>query len=93
MENKMYIFKMNEEIINNILFCVEQEGFDTLSAWVKFEKGLHFVHGAIAHTLLMDYGIIYEYQDNDDEDYDADELGDALEWLLDREERKERLGF
>ena len=92
-ENNMYIFKMNEEIINNILFCVEQEGFDTLSAWVKFEKGLHFVHGAIAHTLLMDYGIIYEYQDNEDEDYDADELGDALEWLLDREERKQRLGF
>ena len=50
-ENKMYIFKMNEEIINNILFCVEQEGFDTLSAWVKFEKGLHFVHDAIAYTL------------------------------------------
>lgn len=92
-ENNMYIFKMNEEIINDILFCVEQEGFDTLSAWVKFEKGLHFVHDAIAWTLLMDYGIIYAYQDNGDEEYDEDELGDALEWLLDREERKERLGF
>ena len=55
--NNMYIFKMNEEIINNILFCVEQEGFDTLSAWVKFEKGLHFVHDAIAHTLLMEFQV------------------------------------
>lgn len=84
---------LKSDIINNILFCVEESGFDTVTAWVKFEGGLHFVHESIDYTMLMDYGIIYDYCDCDDEEYNVDEVGDALEWLLDREERKERLGF
>lgn len=84
---------LKSDIINNILFCVEENDFDTVTAWSKFEGGLHFVHDSISYTLLMDYGIIYDYDDCDDEEYNVDELGDALEWLLDREERKERLGF
>jgi len=84
-------FKMNDDIINNILLCVEEQGFDTVTAWSKFEGGLHFVHESIAYTMLMDYGIIYDYYDCDDEEHNVDELGDALEWLQDREQRLERL--
>ncbi len=87
------MFTLKSDIINNVLFCCEEAGFDNITAWVKFEGGEHFVNESISYTMLMDYGIIYDYYDCDNEEDCCDEVGDAIAWLMDRDERKERLGF
>jgi hypothetical protein len=72
-------FKMNDELVNNILAITEEHGFETVSDWAEFEGGLHFVVETIQNELWLDYDLYY------------DDLEDACDWLQSREQRLERL--
>ena len=72
-------FKMNSEVVNNILAITEDRGFETVSEWAEFEGGLHYVVETIGNELWLDYDLYY------------DNLEEACEWLQDREQRLERL--
>lgn len=72
-------YKMNDEVINNILAITEDRDFETVSEWAEFEGGLHFVVEVIGNTLWVDYDLYY------------DDLEEACEWLLEREQRMSRV--
>ena len=36
-------YKMNDDVINNILAITEDRDFETVTEWVKFEGSSHFV--------------------------------------------------
>ena len=72
-------FKMNDDVINNILATIEDYGYDTVSAFAEFQGGLHFVMEVVHNELWNDHGIYH------------DDLDEAIEWLQDREQRLERV--
>ncbi len=72
-------YKMNDEVINNILAITEDYGCATVSEWAEMEDGLHYVVEVINNVLWMDYDLYY------------DDLEEACEWLQERENRLQRL--
>ena len=76
--NNMNDFDMNDDVINNILYVVEDNDFQTVSAFADFQGGLHFVM-EVCHNELWRDGIYH------------DDLDEAIEWLFEREQRLSRL--
>lgn len=72
-------YKMNDDVINNILAITEDRDFETVTEWVEFEGGSHFVVEAIGNELSVEYDLYH------------DDLEEACEWLLEREQRMSRV--